>query len=73
LQSDLLGNGLDLPGVGPGADHEEVGKRGDLAQVKDPDVGRFLRFGGADCDEPGRGRLRCGVALKGGVALLSDS
>lgn len=73
FRSDLLGDGLDLPRIATGAHHKEVGKRGNLAKVENPNVDRFFRFGGADCGEPGRGRFRCGVGLKGGVTLLSDN
>ena len=53
LRADLFADGLNLLGVGPAADHEEVGERGDFAQVKHTDVDRFFRFRGADCGKPG--------------------
>jgi hypothetical protein len=45
---DLVGDGLDLPRIGARADDEVVGEGGDAGQVENPDVGGFLRFGGAD-------------------------
>jgi hypothetical protein len=54
LATDLFGDGLNLFGVAAGGDYEEVGERGDFAQIKHSNVGGFLRFSGAGCDEPGR-------------------
>ena len=54
LRADLFGDGLNLFGVAAGGDYEEVGERGDFAQIEHSNVGGFLRFSGAGCDEPGR-------------------
>jgi hypothetical protein len=54
LQADVVGDGLDLPGIGAGTDDEIIGERGDGGEVQDADVGGFLGFGGADGGEPVR-------------------
>jgi hypothetical protein len=39
---DLVGDGMALARVGNRADDEEIGKRGDFAQVKDAQVRGFF-------------------------------
>jgi hypothetical protein len=54
LQSLLDGicDGLRLPRIAGGANHEFVGKSGDLSQVKNSDVCGFSVFGGPDGNLP---------------------
>ena len=66
--ADLVADGLDLARIAAGADDEVVGKRGNLAQVENGDVGGFFGFGGADRGEPG-----CGGFRFLGQQLLSSS
>jgi hypothetical protein len=54
LRADLFRDGLNLAGIAAGADDEKIGERGDLAEVKNADVGGLLRFGRAYGREPGR-------------------
>jgi hypothetical protein len=62
LEAYLVRDGLDLPLIVSGADDEIVSKAGDAGEVKNFDIGRLLRFGGPDCDEPGGG---CGFGRVG--------
>lgn len=57
LLADFLADGLDLPGIRPGADYEEISERGNLAQVENAYIVGLLGFGCADRGEPG-GLLR---------------
>jgi hypothetical protein len=43
-----------LFGVAAGGDYEEIRERSHLAQIQHSNVGGFLGFSGAGCDEPGR-------------------
>jgi hypothetical protein len=52
LEADFIGDGLDLAGVGAGADDEIIGEGGDTGEVEDEDVGGLLFTGGADGGEP---------------------
>jgi len=54
LTADLFGDGLNLSGIAPGCDDEEIRERGDFAQIKHSNVGSFLRFGSAGGNEPRR-------------------
>ena len=54
MEADFIGDGLDLAGIGAGADDEEIGEGSDAGEVENLDIGGFLRFGGADGGEPGR-------------------
>jgi hypoxanthine phosphoribosyltransferase len=58
--ADLIADGLDVALVGPRADHEMIGERGDAGQIENADISGFLRFGGAYGKQPGGdfGRLR---------------
>ena len=73
LQTDLLADGLNLPGITARTNDEEVREGGHLAQIEHQDIGGFLRFGRADCGEPegivrGRDRRR----TDGCAAVLSN-
>jgi len=72
LRADLFDDGLDLFGIAPRAHHEEVGKRGYIAQIQHANVCCFLRFCGADRSEPRWGGKRKGDRLNRVTALLSD-
>jgi len=52
LDLDLVGDRLNLAGVGAAADYEKVGETGDLAKVEDLDVFGLLRLGGLNRGEP---------------------
>jgi hypothetical protein len=54
LEADFIGDGLDLAGIGAGADDEEIGERCDAGEIEDQDFGGLFRFGRADGGEPGR-------------------
>jgi len=70
--ANLFGDRLDLFRICPAADYKEVGERRDVSKIQDSNVDCFFRFGGADCNKPGRGREWCADGMYGGVALLSD-
>ncbi len=55
LQPDLVRNGLYLPLVSAGADHEVIGKRRHSGEFEDGDIRGFLGFRGAHGYEPCRG------------------
>jgi len=46
---NLVADGLILSDIGSGADNEEVGQTGNLAQIKNYYVLRLLRLCGPDC------------------------
>jgi hypothetical protein len=52
---DLVADGLDLPWIGSGTDHEVVGEGSDAGEIENLDIGGLLGFGSADGEEPGRG------------------
>jgi hypothetical protein len=55
LEPDVIADGLHLALIRARADHEEVGERSDRGEIENPYIGSFLRFGGSDGQEPGRG------------------
>jgi len=67
LELDLVANGLNLPEVGPGTDHEVIGEGTDPAKVENADVERLLRLG-----RVGRGERRDGGAFSGNGLLSGD-
>ena len=48
LQADLFADGLNLLGIGPATDYEEIRERRNAPQIQNPDIDCFLGFGGAD-------------------------
>ena len=54
LQGDFIGDGLDLAGIGAGANDEKICERRDLCKVQYFYLGGFFRFGGAHRSEPVR-------------------
>lgn len=50
---DLIGNRLDLPRVGAGADQEVIGEGSCFADIEHDNVPRLLGFGGIGGDAPG--------------------
>ena len=52
LQTNLVGDSLDLTRIRPAADDKVVGERRDAPEVKHLDAAGFLRFRGANRDEP---------------------
>jgi len=68
LELDLVANGLNLPEVGPGTDHEVIGEGTDPAKVENADVERLLRLG-----RVGRGERRDGWRFLGQRTPLGET
>lgn len=61
LLFDFVADGMPLARIGRRADDKEIGERGNFANVENPQIGGFFRFGGPDCDCPARWRAICGA------------
>ena len=53
-EADLIGDSLNLFWIGPRADDEVVGERGNPGQIQDVNISGFFRFGRADRNQPRR-------------------